>query len=163
MMINTRLTKLALMLSCLGLQALPSTAMAFDSPRLFAWGLGGSVGLARGDLLIPFSSVPCRSLFYGDIQAEVGTDEAWYTGAGLGYRGMTGPSIFGGYLFVDRNESKKDLPFHHENSFDGFKREEFYVLNPGVEFFHCRGFDLRVNGYIPVSDRVKNNMMIPSF
>ena len=78
-----RLTKLTLLLSYLGLQSFP--AMAYDSGRIFVWGLGGSRGIARTDALIPIISNQTNSLFYADIQGKIGSDSAYFGGVGFRY------------------------------------------------------------------------------
>lgn len=110
-----------------------------DVPRLYLWGLAGSETIGRGDALLPIMRA-YNSFLYTDLQAKVGSDDAWMAGGGLGYRGIFGQQIYGAYLFLDRNVS----PHHND----------FYVLGPGIETIHnC--WEARINGYIPVSERRK--------
>lgn len=144
----TRLNKLTLLLSFLGLQTFSYPAFAFDSPRLFVWGMGGSEAIGRVDALLPIFSNQCDSLFYGDIQGQIGSDEAKYYGLGLGYRKINCSGLFGSYLFYDQNYSQHRHHFNHVNHFD--------VINPGVEYMGCK-FEARVNGYFPTSRREKRS------
>jgi hypothetical protein len=106
------------------------------------WALGGSYSIARGDVVLPVVD-PGNSMSYLDLQGEVGADYGWYTGLGAGYRRIVNNNqIYGGYLFIDRNQS----PDHNE----------FWVLNPGFETMSCN-CDFRINGYIPVSERSKKS------
>lgn len=107
-------------------------------PRAYLWALAGSDPLARGDVLFPINS-QSDSLSYLDLQGEYGNADEWYAGLGSGYRRIVNNNqIYGGYLFLDSNGSTE----HHT----------YWVLSPGLETFTCT-WDLRINGYIPVSDK----------
>ena len=137
------LTKLLL---CLGLQTYLLPVLANDPPRLFAWGMAGNEGIGRADFLLPLVSNQCNSLFYTDLQGQVGSDHAKYYGLGLGYRGIGSAGLFGGYLFYDRNYSRG--------------RNLYSFINPGIEFKRpC--WEMRVNGYIPVSRRERRGVPFP--
>lgn len=111
------------------------------NPRLIITGLAGENALARGDFLVPFAQ-SSDALFFGDFQGEYGDQSAWYAGAGLGYRKIIDPTkILGAYVFVDNNQSE-----HHN---------DYPVVSPGVELL-SNNWDVRLNGYIPVSAKTKS-------
>lgn len=115
-----------------------------ENNKMYAniWALGGSYSIARGDVVLPVVD-PGNSMSYFDLQGEVGADNGWYTGLGVGHRRIVNNNqIYGGYLFIDRNQS----PEHNE----------FWILNPGFETMSCN-CDFRINGYIPVSEKSKKS------
>src|SRR6516162_6868519 len=105
-------------LFCLSIFSAKSFAYLNDYPRLYLWGLAGAKELGRADLLLPIFENNC-SLFYTDFQGKLATDNASLMSGGLGYRGIKGNRIYGGYLFLDRNYSED--------------HNQFYVLSPGLE------------------------------
>lgn len=133
--------KLVLLLIWIGLATYSLPILANNLPRLFMWGMGGSETIGRADFLAPLVSNACNSLLYADLQGQIGNDNAKYYGVGLGYRGINQNGLFGGYLFYDQNYSKE------QNSYS--------FINPGIEFKRP-SWEIRANGYVPVSHR-KNN------
>lgn len=110
-------------------------------PRLLLTGFAGASPLARADLLFPFSFFNNDGIAFGNVQGEYGKDEAGYLGAGVGYRRIINPcTIMGAYLYFDENYST------NHNTFE--------ILSPGVEALG-HYWDVRVNGYIPVSRRTE--------
>ncbi len=105
-------------------------------PRLSATGLAGTETLGLADVMVPLVGNH-EGDFYTDIQGKVGNDRAWMGSVGVGYRQVVNDAdILGGYVFVDRDQTKS--------------QNHFWVLSPGLESLGER-WDFRVNGYIPVS------------
>ncbi len=124
----------------------PSQA-SYYIPRASIWGLAGSETQGRLDTLLPLSG-NANNLFYTDLQGGVGKDDAWYGGLGAGYRQLVNNAgIYGGYVFVDRNESEN--------------HNQYWVVSPGVEAIFPL-WDLRLNGYFPVNKRSHETQYFPS-
>lgn len=120
---------------------------AYYDPRGSLWGLAGTENQGRLDVLLPIASNP-NNLFYTDVQGGYAQDDASYGGIGAGLRTLINNSaIYGGYVFVDRDES--DL------------HNEFTVLSPGAEALFPN-WDFRANGYFPVNERKKITEFFPS-
>lgn len=115
-------------------------AASYYFPRGTIWGLAGSENQARLDVLLPLLSNP-DNLLYTDVQGGYAQDDGSYANIGAGVRKVLNNSnLFGAYLFIERDESK----LHNV----------FTVLSPGIEAF-SPDWDVRVNGYFPVSERRK--------
>lgn len=119
------------------------TGEAFYWPSRFsAQGMGGTLGVFQGDGMVPLYGDRDDSLFF-DAQAKYGNDQNWGGAGGLGYRHIyQDKRILGAYIFGDQSSfSSGDL-----------NRETFWFVNPGIESLGNL-FDMRVNGYIPVSSQ----------
>ena len=116
-----------------------SNVFAFPlTPRLAVTGLAGTDTIGAADAMVPLAG-NCNGFFYGDVQGKVGNDNGWMGSVGAGYRQIVSNSdILGGYLFIDRDETKD--------------KNHFWVLSPGLESMG-EYWDARVNGYIPVSSK----------
>lgn len=119
----------------------------YYNPRGSVWGLAGTENQGRLDVLLPVSS-NSDNLFYTDLQGGYAQDDASYGSVGAGLRKLINDSaIYGGYLFVDRDESN----LHNE----------FTVLSPGAEALFT-SWDFRLNGYFPLNQRKKIMEFFPS-
>ncbi|MDF2867636.1 MAG: exported protein of unknown function, partial [Gammaproteobacteria bacterium] len=107
------------------------------TPRLSVTGLGGSNASVQADALIPLVGDNTQ-LGYGDLQGRYGKDDSWSGSLGAGYRRLLNNAIWGGYLFVDRNET-------------GFGHH-FWSISPGIERL-SETWDFRLNGYLPVNNK----------
>jgi hypothetical protein len=109
-------------------------------PRLTGWGfwdITNMEGLAKADLMIPFSTG--KKMPFIDIQGKGYTAyDSWTGSVGIGYRQLlANKRILGGYIFGDYNN---------------FENRHFWVLNPGIESLGCK-WDFRGNLYVPLSDK----------
>ncbi|CAN5221639.1 hypothetical protein BH10PSE19_BH10PSE19_22610 [soil metagenome] len=124
-----------------------SVQAAYYQPRASIWALAGTENQGQLDGLLPLTG-NASNLFYADMQGKVGEEGAWYGGLGGGYRQLINDTgIYGGYIFVDRNESKQ--------------HNQYWVVSPGLEFLLPTG-DLRLNGYFPLNKRHKLRTFFPS-
>jgi hypothetical protein len=93
-----------------------------------------------GDLMVPLLGNN-NWIGYIDGEGKKGDDSEWLGSAGGGWRGILAGRIWGGYLFMDRNQSR------FNNS--------FWAINPGVEMM-TSDWDGHINGYIPTSNSRKS-------
>lgn len=120
---------------------------AYYDPRASVWGLAGTENQGRLDVLLPVASNP-NNLFFTDVQGGYAQDDASYGGIGAGFRTLiNNAAIYGGYVFVDRDESDQ--------------HNEFTVLSPGAETLFSN-WDFRANGYFPVNERKKTTEFFPA-
>lgn len=129
------------------LQFTKAQAAYYYTPRATVWGLAGTQTQARGDVLLPLLS-NCDNILYVDAQGDYARDQGNFAGIGLGARKViNNAAVIGGYLFLDRDESKN-------NNF-------FTILSPGVEAFFP-SWDVRATGYFPVQRHSKSFLYFPS-
>lgn len=105
-------------------------------PRISIWGYEGTLGLAKGDALIPLAGNE-DNIFYSDIQSKYATDDSAFLGASVGFRHVVSDArILGAYVFLDNSRSEQ-----HDN---------FWFVSPGIESLGNL-WDFHGNVYIPVS------------
>jgi|GEM_PF-2477765 len=108
-------------------------------PRFSVWGFTGDSTFTQGQFLAPFYGDATRALYVVTKGGIVKNDSSWDVGAGLGYRQIVNNKIFGGYTLLDYNSTPHN---------------GFVIINPGLEMLG-NVWDVRVNGYIPISNRKK--------
>lgn len=134
-------------LSLLATLLFTSTVHANYYPRASFWGLAGSENQGRLDALLPLT-INQDSLLYADLQGDYAQHDGSSAGIGAGFRKLyNNSSIYGGYLFIDRDETT-----HHN---------EFTILSPGAEAIFP-DWDFRLNGYFPINQRSKTISYFPS-
>lgn len=109
-------------------------------PRITVTGLEGNTTIGSADAMVPLLG-NSNGFVFGDVQGKTGRDNAWFVGAGAGFRQILNAcNIIGAYTFIDRDTTAN--------------KNQFWILNPGIESLGER-WDFRVNGYIPVSSKQK--------
>lgn len=111
-------------------------SLGFYNPRISIWGYEGTLGLAKGDGLLPLLGNE-DNVILSDFQAKYATDDSALLSIGLGYRHIDNNArILGAYLFADENRS-----IQHKN---------FWFLSPGIESLGNL-WDFHGNAYFPIS------------
>lgn len=130
--------------------AVDNANATYYNSRISVWGLAGQQDQARGDFLFPLFGNQ-NNLTYIDLQGSYtranNADNANYAGIGAGFRKQYTSSVYGAYLFFDRDETQLHSVFN--------------VLSPGVEAFF-QDWDFRINGYFTVSRHSKTVSFFPS-
>lgn len=113
-------------------QAFPLT------PRITGLGMVGDDELVWGDMMLPLAGNH-NQVWHVDVQSKTAFDSDWLGSLGTGARKVFNDnSIWGAYVFVDRNVSP-------ENNL-------FWFVSPGIEELG-NWFDFRANGYFPTNTK----------
>jgi|GEM_PF-1827674 len=106
-------------------------------PKASLTGTWGDEGVGQADVLIPLAGDNTQ-LFYGALQGRYSQDDSWSGSLGTGYRRLSNNSLWGGYLYVDRNNTALGA--------------RFWDLSPGIERL-SETLDLRLTGYLPLGTK----------